>query len=955
VGPSGSGKSSLVKAGLIPALRRGALPGSDKWFIVEMLPGAHPLDELEIGLLRIAVSRPAGLMEQLRRDERGLLRAARLVLPTDDADQSRGELLLVIDQFEELFTRATDRDESEQLLRLLVAAVSDPRSRVRVVITLRADFYDRPLMHPHFSRLMRRRTEVVVPLAPDELAQAVRGPAERVGVEFEPGLVAAIVADVSEQPGALPMLQYGLTELFEHREGHLLTREAYQAIGGVSGALARRAEALYAGLDLASQELTRQLFLRLVTLGEGASEGLSSPDTRRRVLRPALTDIQTPGVSESPGVLDVVIDAFGAHRLLTFDRDPETRTPTVEIAHEALLREWGRLREWVEASRDDVRAHQRLTAAAAEWISANRDPGFLLRGTRLDQFESWADTTDLALGQVERDYLEASLAKRRAREAAEAARQARERALERRSRNFLRALAVILLLATVIALTLTAFAFNQRREALEAYSLSLAANAQHALSIKDTDSALVLALAANRIDRPPVESQRTLMDAAFAPGPRRQFEVADVAAGALGPALSVAISTDDRTALAGLDDGAIVLWELETGAEIHRLVGHTAGVNDVAFSPDGKVALSGADDATLILWDVTTGREIRRLSGHSGAVRAVAISPDGRMAISGGFSGDSVADPGELILWELETGREMRRLEGHTTGVVDVAFSPDGRTVLSSSGETDHFITTGETPEYNLILWDVETGEIIRQFEETDHDATAIAISPDGATAITGSWDRNVYLWDLKTGEQIYTFEGHTDPVTTLAVSPDGRRAISGSWDDSLILWDLESGEQIVQFKAYDSDVLDVTISPDGRSALSTSRSGALILWDLFDAGQINRFEGHTAMVFDVAFTPDGKRFLSTSASADPTTVVEDTSIRLWDLETGQEIRRFEGHTGGAIQVAISPDGRAALSASNDQSVRLWNLETGAEIRRFMGHIAPVTGVAISLDGHKGL
>jgi len=262
-----------------------------------MLSGAHPLDELEIGLLRIAVDQPLGLMEQLRRDERGLLRAARLVLPTD-----RGELLLVIDQFEELFTRAADRAESEHLLRSLVAAVSDPRSRVRVVITLRADFYDRPLMHPDFGSLMRQRTEVVVPLTTEELARAIR--------------------------------------------------------------------------------------------------------------------------------------------------EPATRAPTVEVAHEALLREWGRLSKWLDESRADVRMQRLLATATREWIEANRDPSFLLRGSRLGQFEDWLTTTDLAPTQAERDYLDASLAERRAREAEDAARQAREKSLELRSRYFLRALATVVALGS---------------------------------------------------------------------------------------------------------------------------------------------------------------------------------------------------------------------------------------------------------------------------------------------------------------------------------------------------------------------------------------------------------------------------------------------------------------------------------------------------------------------------
>ena len=280
VGPSGSGKSSVVKAGLLPALRRGAMPGSEKWFIVEMSPGAHPLEELEIGLLRIAVNQPTGLMEQLRRDERGLLRATQLVLPADDS-----ELVLAIDQFEHVFTLVDDNAEAAHFLNSLFTAVTDPTSRLRVIITLRADFYDRPLLHPNFGNLLRQRTEVVIPLMADELVRAIVGPAERVRVTLEPGLVAAIVADVNEQPGALPLLQYALTELFERREGRHLTRKAYQLIGGVGGALARRAEEVYAGLDKAGQSATRQLFLRLVTLGEGVK------DTRRRISQSELTSI----------------------------------------------------------------------------------------------------------------------------------------------------------------------------------------------------------------------------------------------------------------------------------------------------------------------------------------------------------------------------------------------------------------------------------------------------------------------------------------------------------------------------------------------------------------------------------------------------------------------------------------------------------------------------------------
>jgi DNA-binding SARP family transcriptional activator len=278
VGPSGSGKSSLVKAGLVPALRRGALPGADKWFVLGMVPGAHPFEELETALLRIAVNPPASLLDQLQDGERGLLRAVRRVLPSD------GELLLIIDQFEELFTLVADREVTARFLNGLIAAISDPRSPLRVVATLRADFYDRPLLHSGLSEVMQQRTEVVIPMTADELVRAIERPAAQVGVVVQPELVAALVAEVNEQPGALPLLQYTLSELFEERADDRLTLDAYRQLGGIGGALAQRADAVYDALDAPGQTAARALFSRLVTLGEGVE------DTRRRVL---LSEIET--------------------------------------------------------------------------------------------------------------------------------------------------------------------------------------------------------------------------------------------------------------------------------------------------------------------------------------------------------------------------------------------------------------------------------------------------------------------------------------------------------------------------------------------------------------------------------------------------------------------------------------------------------------------------------------
>ncbi|MFW6070607.1 MAG: protein kinase domain-containing protein, partial [bacterium] len=419
VGPSGSGKSSAVKAGLIPALRAGAAPGSEKWFVAEMTPGAHPLEELELALLPIAVDPPPSLVEPMRKDERGLLRTVWRILP----DEPSTSLLLVIDQFEELYTLLSDQERRRHFIDSLLHAIEDPQSPLRVVITLRADFYDRPLSYEPLGKPLRENTQVVLPLSTDELAAAVRQPARRAGVTVEPGLMAAIVADFGQQPGALPLLQYALTELFEERQNHTMTLAAYEAMGGLTGALGRRAEALYRELDKRGQAVAEQLFLRLVTLGEGVE------DTRRRVLRSELWALgerrKAPGASDV-STSDVVIDAYGHARLLTFDRDPVSRGPTVEVAHEALLREWPRLGSWLEASRDDVRMQRRLATAAAEWEQAEQDPGFLLRGSRLDQFAGWADTTGLALTAEEYEFLEGSLAARKERLLEEEARRKRE-------------------------------------------------------------------------------------------------------------------------------------------------------------------------------------------------------------------------------------------------------------------------------------------------------------------------------------------------------------------------------------------------------------------------------------------------------------------------------------------------------------------------------------------------
>jgi serine/threonine protein kinase/ABC-type glycerol-3-phosphate transport system substrate-binding protein len=448
VGPSGSGKSSVVRAGLVPALRRGAIPGSERWYVIDVLPGLHPFREIETALMSVAVDPPPSLMDELERDELGMVRAVDRVLPDPEA-----ELVIVLDQLEEVFTMIEDDSERTRFLASIEAAALQPNSRVRMIATLRADFYDAPLSVPGFGDLLAARTEAITPMTPEELERAIVAPADQAGLVVEPRLLAEMIADVAERPGALPLLQYALTELAERADVRTLTLDAYRRIGRVSGALARRAEQLFEAMSEQARDACRQLCLRLVTLGEGVE------DTRRRVQRSELATLA------DPQTMDAVIETFGRHRLLSFDRDPDTREPTVEIAHEALLREWARLRAWIDDVREHLRQRARISSATTEWVQTKQSSDYLLSGIRLAQAEEATADDSIRLTDTEREFLDSSLAHRDAEVAAERMRQARELALERRARTRLRGLVAVLAAGLLLAASLTAVAVDRSREA----------------------------------------------------------------------------------------------------------------------------------------------------------------------------------------------------------------------------------------------------------------------------------------------------------------------------------------------------------------------------------------------------------------------------------------------------------------------------------------------------------
>ncbi|MDX2163436.1 MAG: protein kinase [bacterium] len=1003
VGPSGSGKSSVVKAGLIPMLRRGHIIGSDRWYYVEMVPGAEPFKELTAALVSVAATPADNWLERLQTDQRALLDIVNDILPPGTSN----ELFLFIDQFEEVFTLNDNEAEIVRFLETLNTALNEPNSRLRVVITLRADFYDRPLMYPIMSDFMKKNTEVVTPLLPDELERTIVGPARQVGVQLEEGLVSDIIAEVNQQVGALPLLQYLLSELFERREGTLMTMNAYRAIGGVRGALTKRADEIYQAFNADEQHAARQLFLRLITLGEGTE------DTRRRALLSEITSM-----AQNNAAMRTVIDTMGKSRLLTFDRDPITRSPTVEVTHEAIIREWRRLREWLDASRSDVRMERTLAALAEEWMKSNYDISFLMRGARLEQYEKWVELTDVALTEQERAYLQAGIAEREARITQERESKARVEMLERRSRSRLRTLVVVLGIATVIAVGLTLFALVQSQlaqferdqadaarstseaNAALSQSLALETSARQALSEYNVDLAVTLAMLAANVPNPSPQAQRTLSEVAFDPGTNRVLGdyasvVNDVAispdgqtliaasfdstvrlwdratgqeirrfTGHFGDVQSVSFNRDASLAVSTALDRLGIIWNVATGEVLHRLEGHLDPVRAAVFSPDGRYVVTGSSDATLIVWDVATGAAVRTLTGNPNSVLSVSISPDSRYVLSG-------AEDGRVILWDIETGQALRDLAGHTTSVLDVAFSPDSTRAITGSRDN------------SILVWDVETGALVRRLQEQT-SVSSVAFTPDGLI-LSGTEDGILHVWDAETGIEITRLRGHTAAIRGISVSADGVYAATSSLDSTLRVWTLRDQRQL-SLAGHAARIVDEAFTPDGRLVLTAGLDNAVRVWDTatgapLPAIQITEgdvramsnliIDNHVLIglndgriirhpvdgsapdqIFDMGV--EGIRAIA--VSTDGTAFVagfQDGSLIYADAQTGAVRQRINGHEGSVFSVDISPDGTRLVSGGRDANVLIWNPETGELVQTLTGHTNSVFSVDFGADGSR--
>ncbi|MGA9275592.1 protein kinase domain-containing protein [Ilumatobacter sp.] len=907
VGPSGSGKSSVVRAGLVSALRTGVITGSENWFVTTMVPGADPIDAFEAALLRVAVNPPTSLRSQLN-ERSGLLRAVRRILPDDDTT-----LLVVLDQFEELFTLTALEDERDRFLHELAHAVRAPSSPLRIVATLRADHYDEPLANAAFAELVTDGTVTVRPLEPAELEEVVVLPARSVGVEVEPALTAELVASASKRPASLPLLQFALTETFRRRTSDVMSLATFNELGGLTGAIAARADHIVDSAGEAEVAEARRILGRLVTLDETGGH------SRRRALISELGDDDT-----TTRLIEQLVEA----RLLTVDRDGASREPTVEVAHEALLRDWPRLRRWLEEDRENLRALREVASRSDTWLRSGRDDAELARGGRLIAAQVLAEERPDLLNATELDWVTASI-REQDREAQERlAAMEHERRQNRQLRGLLGAAAVLLVLsvgAASIALVLRRNAVDNERDAITAEARASANADAAAAAEQDAETNLAAARDAER------EAQASAEDAEI-----ERLVALSAAQIYVSPdrAMLLALEANRRR-----DDAVTrgaVQRSIATEPRLSRVVPVGDDVRAVALSDDATVALVAREND--VSWvDIATGEPTGATFSTDDSIYDLRASANGTTAAVATDSGGTVlthilrADGAEVtVLAEHEgyprdySGDTLVLDSGGTVGFVDAISGSvrveipvdDFYVVLSPNGERaavvyDPFFAGGLTERRTEIL-DVATGQVLAVLDEPEFVNT-IALA-DAGTLVTGYVDGTISLRNVSatgvTGSTT-TLTAHSREVTSIGVAPDGS-FVSAGGDRTLRFWSPD-GALIGDPVRVSGAIVDAAFGTDGR-VVATQGSGGPLVFEIDHRAIVDdRFPASESTAVLSPTSPWAARISDDRRAVTYTRVDDPTEQHVHDLS--------EVHPNGALDLwSFSPDGEWVLTVDAEST-----------------------------------
>ena len=977
IGPSGSGKSSLILAGVLPALQGGAIPGSAKWnYLPSIVPGAEPLESLARMVLppNADAARVEAVAAEFRKDPGHLATVlGRQTEPT----------VLVVDQFEEVLTLCRDDVARQAFVDNLLRVPKGDGPRHTVILTMRDDFMGQVSRLPALAGQFERVLTVVVPPTAAELRDAIEKPAAQIGLKFEEGLVDQLLKDVVDEPAGLPLLQFTLLKLWEARDHNRITRRAYDRLGGGRECLARSADEVWVQLGLPeNQEAGKRILLELVR-----PEGRDF--TSKRVRRERLYKIGIPA-----NRITLALDRLVAARLLRVTPGETENDDRIEVAHEALVRNWPKLSAWLEEERERMRHRIALTAKAEEWENRGRDRNLLLRGEVLQEAANYEE-----LGEVETAFVQASIAERE-----------RYRRIERLRRGVMAALVAIILLGSIVASVILwrssnkmkELAANERIQRLRAdtaaalatslmtlaqasadtatrqsevaraaqqiasasrdTAMSLLGAAQSARTVDNPELSVLLALHALSVGRTS-EAERSLDDAMRAWGHpiyMRLGHPADIR--------SIAISPDTQW-LAAAADSDIQIWSLKDHARGRTLIGHTNIVRDLVFDSSGTRIISASDDSTIKVWDLASGRELATWTPHQKLVLSLAISQNRKWIASAGSDGRTIVwdnaghqlavlqhdsssaavwdvafSPGNTRLitamsngngwiwnttsWKLVDSLGKTSADRHHKGILDVTYSPDGR-----------FIATGSI-DSTARIWSVRGGPatVISQMEPV----WDVTFSPDGARLATGDEKGMIRFWDLGTARVLRVLPGHTKVVYSMAYL-DRTRMVSSDGAGNMIAWDL-SGDLEDQRLKPTSPLYSLSVSTDGKRVAAGSSNGRIWVGDhdyrpgatdsLRPSGVTLDGSGKQQTIRSLALSPDGSLLAS---------VAPDT-LKLWDVRTksvrwtwarptpGAGLKRDTTASANFWGVAISPDGRFVAAASLDSMLRVFDGASGRQL-----------------------
>jgi WD40 repeat protein len=1004
VGPSGGGKSSLVQAGMLPALETGFMAGAGpRWRVADNLrPGSHPLRRLAASLAERALHPERGgqpdaaafLYATLRRGPLGLVEVLRgTPLP------SHTNLLVLVDQFEEIFRyqEKGDRDEADAFVALLLQSATQTEMPIYVVLTMRSDYLGHCARFPGLPEAMNESQYLTPRMTREQRHEAIVGPARVCGGDVEPELVNCMLNDMGDDPDQLPLMQHVLMRMWSQRKssgarpplpatrtslggttGQVLTVPDYDAAGGLAQALSLHADEALGDLNAEQQRIAAMLFRCLSEPGR---------DTRRPTTIAQIADAALHGNGDDRVArVKQVADVFRSpDRSFLAPLAPEPLFPetVLDISHECLIRQWNSLKCWVEQEAKSAEQYADLERAARRWKAGRAglwgtpELDIALAWMKDEQpTEGWANQYGGNFSLVQ-DFLKQSATERRAAEEEEEARrrnEAQQKALTRYA-NRLTALSTVLVLALIATVWFATNAWNQKgrlaqtRDSLQVSNKALKGTKdtlqQKQDSLLQTNKALhdttqeartqrliaqARAFAAAAIDNVSRDRQRSLLLALYSVSLNRNVvEVED--------ALRHAISADAMT-----------------------LRGHTGRIRQVAVSNDGRFVATASDDSTAKVWDVNTGREVKTLSGHRGAVRGVAFGPDTSELAT-------AADDGSARLWKGDSTAHIfcGCALGHHLWVGGVIYSPDYQRLVTINDDS------------TITLWDAQTGDSL--FKLSDGRAGsdgrrgwrhagwvhAVAFGPNSDVLATAGADGIAAIWDLSTRQVRARLAAGTDVITDIAFSPDGQRLVTSSEAGEIVVWSVPTRQRVLTFDVG-AEVTAIALRPDGGQLATASRDRTVRLWDVTTGAEQFTLPGHIGVVTDVVFTRDGKRLVTGSADgtakvwdvslADQSgvqTIVEnaavmdaafcpkedcvataaDSNVDIWNGSTGTKLTTLEGHRGLVWAIAFSPDGNLLATTNTGSTAQIWNWRPGSkgEPLTLRGHRGWVFDLAFSADG----